>query len=147
MSDIPRSGSTPAKLLGYVTIAVGGAVLVGWCCYIPALQSVLLGFVTMKANTALGFILAGVALALLGGASPSTPARWLSRACATIVALLGLLTLCQYLFGLNFGIDQLLFHEPERSIGTLFPRRMAPTTSLIVSRVEMPSRALLTTCS
>jgi len=101
MPDTSHNSSSPAKLLGYLTIAVSGAVLVGWCFNIPALKSILPGFVTMKANTAIGFILAGVALALLAGVSPSpsAPARWLARACAAIVALLGLLPLLGYLYG------------------------------------------------
>jgi len=131
MSDTSRSSASPAKLLGYVTIAVGVAVLVGWFCKFPALTSVLPGFVTMKTNTALGFILAGVSLALLGRAPPSAAARWISQACAAAVALLGLLTLCQYLFGLNFGIDQLLIHEPAGAVGTLSPGRMAPASAFI----------------
>ena len=130
MSDIARSSASPAKLLGYVTIAVGGAVLVGWFCDIFALKSVLPGFVTMKPNAAAAFMLAGLALALLGRDPPSAPARWMSQACAATVALLGLFTLCQYLFGFNFGIDQLLFHEPTGSVGTLSPGRMAPMTAI-----------------
>ena len=43
-------------------ILVGSAVLVGWLCDVPALKSILPIWVTMKANTALAFVLAGVAL-------------------------------------------------------------------------------------
>ena len=127
-----HNSSSPAKYLGAVTIAVGGVVLLGWCFNIPALKSILPGFVSMKANTAIGFILAGVALLLLAWApsSPSAPLRWLARACAATVVLLGLLTLCQYLFGLNFGIDQLFFHEPAGTVDTFFPGRMALNTAL-----------------
>ena len=80
--------------------------------------------------TAVGFILAGLSLALLGCAARSGWVRQLSRVCAGATALLGLLTLCQYLFGLDFGIDQLLFREPPGTVGTLSPGRMAPATAV-----------------
>ena len=113
-----------------VTIAVGGVVLVGWLFDIPSLKSVLPDFVTMKANTAVGFVFAGLSLALLGRAARFERIRGLSQACAGATALLGLLTLSQYLFGLDFGIDQLLFREPAGAVGTLSPGRMAPATAI-----------------
>jgi hypothetical protein len=54
---------------------VGSLVLVGWTLDIATLKSVAPGFVTMKANTALAFLLAGVSLWLLQPetSSVSTP--------------------------------------------------------------------------
>jgi len=105
-------------------------VLVGWLGNIAGLKSVLPGMVAMKANTAVGFILAGLALALLHRAAHSAPLRMVSQICAGAVALLGLLTLLQYLFGVDFGIDQLLFREPIGAINTLSPGRMAPVSAV-----------------
>jgi signal transduction histidine kinase/CheY-like chemotaxis protein len=113
-----------------VTLATGVVVLFGWMLDIPSLKSVLPGFVTMKANTAVGFVLAGASLALLGCAARSVRIRRLSQACAGIMALLGLLTFSQYLFGLDLGIDQLLFRAPAGTVGTLSPGRMAPATAI-----------------
>lgn len=130
MDDAIHSNTTPAKLSGYFAIAVGVTVVLGWLFEIAPLKSVLPGFVTMKANTAFGFILAGLALVLLADSSYSTWARRLALVCAGAVALLGLLTLCQYLFSINLGIDQLFFHEPAGMVGTLSPGRMAPMTAI-----------------
>ena len=54
-----------ALLAGFLGAALGAAVLVGWLFDIPALKSAFPGLMTLKANTALGTLLCGLALALL----------------------------------------------------------------------------------
>ncbi len=113
-----------------VVVLVGGLALLGWIFDIPALQSVFLGALTMKANTAVGFVLAGASLWLAVSDLAGWRIRRLKQACAVAVALIGLLTLSQYLFGWDLGIDQLLFTEPAGAFGTVIPGRMAPHTAL-----------------
>ncbi|HEY9701880.1 MAG TPA: hypothetical protein V6C58_05520, partial [Allocoleopsis sp.] len=43
-------------------LIIGSIVMIGWILNIPILKSVIPGLVTMKANTSLGFILAGSCL-------------------------------------------------------------------------------------
>ncbi|MHB9138517.1 MAG: PAS domain S-box protein, partial [Victivallaceae bacterium] len=89
------------------------------------------GFVAMKANTAIGFILAGLSLALLAHKDRSGfKTLLLARASAVVMTLIGALTLCQYLFDIDFRIDQLLFLEPANAIDTLSPGRMAPSSAI-----------------
>ena len=109
---------------------VGCLVLVGWAFDLAALKSVLPGLATMKANTALGFILAGVSLWLLGTEQANQRTRCIAQACAGIVALLGLLTLSEYLFGWDLGIDQLLIRDLQTDPEASKPGRMAPATAL-----------------
>lgn len=157
MSDLESRKLTPVTMLGYAIIFTGAAVLAGWELHLPALTCILPGFVSMKANTAAGFILAGISLTLLGR-SPAAPGaqRW-AQGGALLVGLLGLLTLGEFIFGLNLGIDQLLFREPQGTVVTLAPGRMAPLCAfefvllavalLLVSRQrirEVQSLALLT---
>lgn len=122
------------RLLSRVTSAasifVGCLVLAGWVLDITALKSVLPGFVTMKANTAVAFILAGVSLWILSTEHAGLRTRRIASACALIVALIGLLTLGEYLLGWDLGIDQLLIKEELGTVGTSAPGRMAPTTAL-----------------
>jgi PAS domain S-box-containing protein len=125
-----RSRFSPPLILGALTVAVGVLVLVGWQLDIAGLKSVTPGLVSMKPNTAVCFILAGISLALLPYASDSIPARWVAQLCAVALALIAVLTLCEFLFGLNFGIDQLLFSEPFGTVGTVAPGRMAPTAAV-----------------
>jgi methyl-accepting chemotaxis protein len=112
-----------SRVAGLLVLATGGLVLVGWLLDIAVLKSVLPGVVTMKANTAAGFVLVGTALALAAKGRAA-------RVCAGLVALLGALTLSEYVGGWDLGIDQLLFKEPAGAVGTFAPGRMAANTAL-----------------
>ena len=134
MSDEPeRPRAAPvAHLLGWATAAVGVSVLVGWAFDVPGLKTVIPGTVSMKSNTAVAFVLAGLSLAVV----PAGPrARLLVQVLAGATALLGLATLAQYLLAVDLGIDQLLFREPAGAVGTLAPNRMAPTTAIAFALV------------
>lgn len=105
---------------------VGLLVLIGWAFNIAELKSILPGLVTMKANTALAFLLAGTTLWLLQTGLPK-PRYPLAQLCAASVLLIGALTLSQYLFGWELGIDQLLFRD--EGTGALHPGQMSPATA------------------
>lgn len=94
------------------------------------LKTVLPGQVSMKANTALGFLASGVAAWLLREGRPDKRRFAWGRALGAGVALLGLLTLLEYATGLDFRIDQFLFREVSGLQGTSHPGRMAPNTAL-----------------
>src|SRR3990172_6472389 len=104
-----------SRVSSFIVIAIGCLVLLGWILDIVILKSVLPGLVTMKANTAVSFVLAGVSLWLLQPESAGPGSRRIARACAVTVALVGLLTFSEYLLGWDLGIDQLLLNE---SLGT-----------------------------
>lgn len=114
-------------------VVVGCLVLCGWYFGIPLFTTVLPGLATMKVNTALAFILAGISLCCLPTGSQIN--RQLSRMglnCALAVAAIGLLTLVEYTARLDLGIDQLLFRVPSRpeDVG-MFPGRMAPASAFL----------------
>ncbi|MCX7173234.1 MAG: EAL domain-containing protein [Proteobacteria bacterium] len=123
---------TLAKGAGLVSVVVGLSVLIGWLLDNAVLKSIHPGLVAMKANTAAGFCLSGVALCLKSHTPAQSSAFWrrIRQACAGGVALLGLLTLVEYIAGVNLDIDQLLFNEAPGAIGTLAPGRMAPASAL-----------------
>src|SRR5438046_4343358 len=111
----------------------GGLVLIGWLLDIALLKSVWPGLVTMKANAALAFVFGGCALWMLG-ADPADPfagrRRRIGQVFASIVALIGLLTLSEYFFGWDLGIDQCLFRDVQGIADTLPPGRMPHITAL-----------------
>jgi len=113
---------------------IGSMVLIGWALDITVLKSILPGWVSMKANTAACFILIGIALWLtarpLANLKNSIFLSRLARFCGLLAGLIGLLTLGEYMFGWNPGIDQWLFREPSGTVGTSHPGRMTPETAL-----------------
>lgn len=119
----------------FTAIAVGMLVLFGWALDIELLKSVRPGLVTMKPNTALAFVLAGVAFWTLQSGWVIPHARAVTLACATVVAAIGLLTLSEDLWGLDIGIDRLLFEETAPAVQTGAPGRMSPATALSFSIV------------
>src|SRR5713226_2571575 len=96
-----------SRAAGAAAAIIGGLVLMGWVCSVELLRTGPSGLVTMKANTALGFVLAGLSLWILV-TTKTRRGRWLGQALAGIVALVGLLTLTEYLFGWDLAIDRLL---------------------------------------
>lgn len=105
---------------------IGLIVLIGWTFDIASFKSVFPHLATMKANAALAFLLSGTSLWLSQTTSKSRLA--IARILAAVVALIGLLTLSEYLLGVDFKIDQLIFKGDE-TIGVPFPGRMSPATA------------------
>ena len=140
-----------SKIASMFVFLVGSIVLMGWMLDIPTLKSISPSLVSMKANTAIAFLLAGLALLFLNN---ERTAKWpfsVAQTCAVVVALLGGVSLSQYLFGVNLGIDQLFFAEPVGSVGTSHPGRMAPATAfnflLVGISLLFASRKAFTTAS
>ena len=112
-----------AGATGVLAIIVAMLVFLGWAIGLPVLTSVLPGAATMKGNTAAGFMLAGLALWLLApmAALPAWRSR-LAASCAGLVCVLGAVTLAQEIFGVDFGIDDLIVQVANP--------RMAPVTAV-----------------
>ncbi len=123
------SSRSAAGAAGVVVATLGGLVLAGWALDLEAVKSVLPGLVAMKANTALAFVLAGLSLWLQAREGASARRWWVARAAALSTALIGSLTLLEYVAGLDLGIDQLLFEEAATALATSSPGRMAPATA------------------
>jgi signal transduction histidine kinase/CHASE3 domain sensor protein/ActR/RegA family two-component response regulator len=96
---------------------------------IGVLKSVFPGMVTMKANTAAGLMLCGVALALLSRQKVGAPVRAWVAIMAAAVIVLGSLTMGEYLFGSELGIDQWLFRGISNIGATSQRVRMSPTSA------------------
>ena len=113
-----------------VTFCIGGAALLGWLLGNEILKRVHPALVTMKANTSVCLMLVALSVFLIQDRSGSKIKRRIAQACAAIVALVGLLTLTQHLFGWDLGLDQVLFYESSEAAGQSFPGRMGVAASL-----------------
>ncbi|MCT7992992.1 PAS domain S-box protein [Laspinema olomoucense] len=84
----------------------------------------------MKPNTALCFVCSGTALGLLQ--RPRLHRRWQSVAqgLAGVVMAIASVTLLEYIFGWNFGIDELLVPHLSASPITPYPGRMGESVAL-----------------
>src|SRR5256714_10323157 len=134
---LPQSGPRAAVTLApvpQVAIVIGVVVpclaLAGWALDIKTLRNVLPGQPQMVPNTALAFILTSVSLWLLRTEESAMRWRRHARACAGAVTLMGLLTLGEYLSGLDLKIDTILFSDSLRGAGASFPGRPSPHTAL-----------------
>ncbi|MEX0746026.1 MAG: PAS domain S-box protein [Phycisphaeraceae bacterium] len=115
-----------SQAAGAAVVTLGGLVLAGWHFEVPWLVTLLPGGSDVTPNTAVGFVLTGAAVLLLGAAQPGAGRHWMARAAAGAAALLGGLTFVQYVFDWQLGVDQLLFDDHE----ALYPGRMAPNSAL-----------------
>jgi diguanylate cyclase (GGDEF)-like protein/PAS domain S-box-containing protein len=113
-----------AVVAGILSVTLGIIVLAGWYTHTVALIQVHASFVPMQYNTAMGFFLSG--LGLLAFAFKRTGLAIIGGG---VVATIGSLTLVEYIFGLDLGIDQLLM-EHYVLVKTSHPGRMAPNTAL-----------------
>jgi hypothetical protein len=111
-----------------LSAALGILVLCGWAFHIESLKSVFPGQIVIRQNMALALTLSGISLGLLLPENAKTPARYIARFLALLVALIGGATRIEYLFGVNLRIDHLLFPEPAGTVAVL-PGRMSPTSS------------------
>ncbi len=107
-------------------MVLGLIVMVGWHTQNLALIQIRPGYSAMQYNAALAVLFGGAGL--LGLACGRRP---VVVAGAVWPLIAGVLTLAQYLSGVNLGIDQ-LFHQSDINPDTLYPGRMAANTALCV---------------
>jgi PAS domain S-box-containing protein len=123
-----RQASRITKIAALSSAIIGALVMAGWIFGIETLKGALWpGLVTMKGNAGLCAALAGGALFLSQTKFSDTRERARSMIVAAlgwVVALIAGLTVIEYLFSFDFGIDQLLFNAAATA-GQLHPGRMA----------------------
>src|SRR3989338_4066983 len=141
-----------SRFSGIAVIAIDGIVLFGWAFNITLFKSISPNLPIMMSNTAICFILSGISLLLLQEFTPSPqsspikgeettidsplPSRerdrvrgHIAKFCSIIVLLIGTLTLSEYIFKINLGIDELLFKDTETP-EISYPGRMSPQAAI-----------------
>src|SRR5690349_8882834 len=102
---------------------LGALVTLGWALRLPLLTSGLAGIIPMQPITALALILGGTGL--IAAAGPGTP-NAIPKCLALAVLLLASLDLGEFVTGLDFGIDFLLFPGgvAHQGFAMAYPGRM-----------------------
>lgn len=117
-----------ALIAAALVAGTGLVALLGWALDVPLLRTLLPGHVAMKANTAIGMVLAGVALASC--VRPGWLPLRVSGLASLGVVLLGIATLLQFVLDIDLGFDDLLFDDPEGLKTGRSPGRMSELTAL-----------------
>ncbi|HLB56412.1 MAG TPA: diguanylate cyclase [Coxiellaceae bacterium] len=113
----------------FVTV-LGGIVLFGWYTDNITLIQVRPYLTPMQFNTALGILLSGLSMLCLKNY------RKIAIFFSVIIFLLTALTLLQYIFYINIGIDQ-LFVKSIFTTNTSHPGRMAPNTAMCLLAISI----------
>ena len=127
------------SLASLTAASIGLIVLFGWFLNIPILKSFLPGLPAMRFNAALSLFLLGSSLWLLKDEQIGLTRKRLGQGLAGFVLLLNLLTLGEYLFSWNLGIDEFFVQDLD-SPPDLFPGRIAP---LVILCAGLSSLSLL----
>lgn len=141
-----------ALVLCVVIGAVAVAVILGWFADIGALRSVLPGFVAMKVNTALLFLLLSAALAALALKPRVVLFARAAQGAAAVVAVIAATAIAEYALGTNVGLDELLVVDATVDPNVVAGRMAGATavafllcgatTSMIAARSLVVAQAL-----
>ena len=128
LTRVSATGLSPLRMTGALcaalAILLGSVVLLGWSLHSALLIQLTPNLAPMQRNTALNFILSGIAL--LGIVIARPPLTLIGSA---LTATLSAGSILEYLFHANFGIDELFgvafitTHTPDHG-------RMSPTTAI-----------------
>ena len=130
-SELPgRQFHRAFALIPSVGVALLGAlVLTGWVLHVEALKSIIPGADPMKPNMAAAILLCGAALSLLSQKTLTKPIRACTAAIAITVMILSALTLTEYIFNRDLGIEHWLIGDVRADLENPHPGRMAPITA------------------
>ena len=106
-------------------VGLGVTVLVGWFFHQSALVELVPQLFFMTRNAAVCCLLCGVALLMIA----LKRSRWLVIVCTGIVSIVSVLTIVEYVFRVNAGIDELL-GPSHITVKPSSPGRMAPVAAI-----------------
>ncbi|WP_181140339.1 SpoIIE family protein phosphatase [Streptomyces sp. Ru62] len=133
---VGRGASVLCALLG----AVG---LSGWISGIAVLKGALPGGTpAMRPNTAVALLAVGLSLFLAARGPMTRQTTAVARGAAGLAALIGGLTLLEYVTGTGLGIDQLLFRDDSVRLMTGAPGRVAPSVAAALTLAGAASLGL-----
>lgn len=116
-----------SKIFCFLVFFFCGSMILIWLFAGESLRPV--AALSMKFNTALGLLLASIAVSL---ANSHEKKSYLLKILALLVLAIGGLTLFEYIAEINLGIDELFVLDHRNQESRLFPGRMAPNAAFCV---------------
>src|SRR5919109_4205032 len=110
-SSSPSSGRFAAQIAAGLSCVLGATALAGWWLKIDILRCIIPGSTPLKPNVAAGFLLSGIILWLSSRNNLSKAAQMFVGAGAALIVALGALTLAEYFFNWDLGIDRWLVRD------------------------------------
>jgi signal transduction histidine kinase len=106
-------------ILSIAVTLVGFLVLIGWIFNLTIFKSIEPNWISMKANAAICFLFSGIILIAVNTKKPSAIARWSAIVLSAIVFIIGTITLLEYAFTFNAGVDELFFKDEGNAIAKI----------------------------
>jgi len=119
---------TCSFLSGAIAALFGLVTILGWILNNEVLKGEFAG-INVKANTGVSFFICGISLLILIQDSVASWKQWLVRGMTVLLFFIGTATLCEHIFNVDLGIDQLIFNEVAGVAATVSPNRMGPPAS------------------
>src|SRR5258708_1539564 len=113
-----------------VTITIGILAIIGWLTHNDFLKSIVPGGLKMKFNVALCFVFSSIVLLLSYFSGINKVRNIISIFLPVLVSLIGLLTLTEYIFGSDLGIDEFFVRDELRSTSVYYAGRMSPLSAI-----------------
>lgn len=114
----------------FITMLIGTIVIISWFTDNDFLSMIIPGQLKMKFNGALGFVFSSIVLLLYLLQEKNKMRTSVSVLLSVIISLIGLLTLIEYIFGFNLGIDELFVRDELRTTAIYYAGRMSPISAI-----------------
>lgn len=120
-----------SAILNAIVFISSLSVLIGWIFDLPFLRNIFSGFIAMKPNTSLCFVLISLSIWLFQEEYFKTRLKNIVfYFCVSVIFLLSLLAFCEHLFNRNLGIDLILIKNLNTAMLTDLHTRMAFNSSI-----------------
>jgi len=124
--SLPDRFKKMSFILSIIVALTGLLVLIGWIGDITVLKKISPGWISMKANAAICFLLAGSILILLHRGKKDATVKGIAAFFALIIFVSGAITVLEYVFKFDAGIDELFFKDDDGIAGEIPPGMQTP---------------------
>jgi PAS domain S-box-containing protein len=100
-----------AKFASSLAIISGIIVILGWTFYFWLPEKIIPDFIAIKPNSAICMVLCGIAL-WINCEKKNKYTHYVAEICSAIVFLISFMTLLEYFFNVDFGVDRGIFIQP-----------------------------------